>query len=113
MTQISETQALSIAVGADGPHLVQAGETYAPTTSKILALVVNEDADITEILDPNDNDVSGAGDDMLNVAGGNAAAGSFINPWYYRGAISGKYFKSITVNTGSVWAYVGDEKPTS
>lgn len=111
MSDYSEQKALNLAVGYDGTHVIQAGQTWAPADKKILAIVPNESTTFTAILDPNGVDVKGAGDDNLNVAGVSLGQGGLLTPAYYTGgAKEGKFWSSVTVNIGSVLVYYAQEK---
>ncbi len=110
MTLYSGNIAANILAGADGSHVIQAGETYAPTDKNILAIKINSAAAMGAILDPNAVNVSGTGDGNLNVTGATLNPDTWIIPRNYTGVIDGAYFTSVIVTTGDVVVYYSQQR---
>lgn len=108
MQDRSEQQSLELAVGANGVHMVRAGETYAPTDRTLVAVVPNSACVFADILDP--DGVSVLPIAFLNIEALSINPGTLLVPEYYTGTIQGKYWTSVEVTSGDALVYYFKER---
>jgi hypothetical protein len=100
-----QNEALDLIAGADDCILIRATETF--NDARTIALVVNEDAVIGNLIadDVAGTDVVAGGlvQGYKNIDSQTLKSGAFIPAGRYRNSRS---WTSVTVTSGSVWAYI-------